>query len=62
MTSKAYNTLKFINRNIQTNNQKVKETAYNTYVCPQLEYCAPVWHPWQDKLSYKVERVHTVFQ
>ena len=37
MTSKAYNTLKFINRNIQTNNQKVKETAYNTYVCPQLE-------------------------
>ena len=43
--------------NIQTDNQKVKETANNTYVCPQLEYCAPVWHPWQDKLSYKVERV-----
>ena len=57
MTSKAYNTLKFIKRNIETNNQKVKETAYNTYVRPQLEYCAPVCHPWQDKLSYKVERV-----
>ena len=57
MTSKAYNTLKFIKRNIQTNNQKSKETAYNTYVRPQLEYCDPVWHPWQDKLSYMVERV-----
>ena len=20
-------------------------------------HCAPIWHPWQDKLSYKVERV-----
>ena len=57
MTSKAFNTLKFIKRNVQTNNQKVKETAYKTYVRPQLEYCAPIWHPWQDKLSYKVERV-----
>ena len=56
MTSKAYNTLKFIKRNVQTNYQKVKEIAYNTYVRPQLEYCALVWHPWQDKLSYKAER------
>ena len=52
-----FNTLAFIKRNVQTNNQKVKETAYKTYVRPQLEYCAPIWHSWQDKLSYKVERV-----
>ena len=45
MTSKAYSTMKFIIRNVQTNNQKVKETAYNTYFRPQFEYCAPVWHP-----------------
>ena len=57
MASKAFNTLKFIKRNVQTNNQKIKETAYNTYVRPQLEYCAPVWHPWQEKLTYKVDRV-----
>ena len=57
MTSKAYSTLKFIKRNVKTNNQKVNETAYNTYVRPQLEYCSPVWHPWLDKLKYKVERV-----
>ena len=55
--SKAFNTLKFIKRNVQTNNQKIKETAYNTYVRPQLHYGAPVWHPWQEKLTYKVDRV-----
>ena len=42
MASEAFNTLKFIKRNVQTNNQKIKETVYNTYVRPQLEYCAPV--------------------
>ena len=58
MTSKAFNTLKFIKRNVQTKkNQKIKETAYNTYVRPQLEYCAPVWHPWREKLTYKIDRV-----
>ena len=45
MTFKHYNTMKFIKRNVQTNNQKVKVTVYNTYVRHQLEYCAPVWHP-----------------
>ena len=57
ISNKASNTLKFIKRNIQTNNQKLKETAYNTYVRPQLEYCAPVWHPWHETFSYKIERV-----
>ena len=53
VSSKASNTLKFV----QTNNQKIKETAYNTYVRPQLEYCAPVWHPWQGTLCSKIESV-----
>lgn len=57
VSCKASNTLKFVKRNIRTNNQKIKETAYNTYVRPQLEYCAPVWHPWQQTLAYKIERV-----
>ena len=26
-------------------NPKVRETAYNTLVCPQLEYSTPVWDP-----------------
>ena len=40
-------------RNIQTNNQKIKETAFNIYVRPQLEYCASIWHPCQKTLTYK---------
>ena len=27
------------------------------YVRPQLEYCAPVWHPWQGTLCSKIESV-----
>ena len=42
ISSKANNTLKFIKRNIQTNNQKLRETVYNTYVHTQLEYCTTV--------------------
>ena len=57
VSSKANNTLKFIKRNIKTENKKLKETAYNTYVRPQLEYCSTIWHPWQQNQSYKIERV-----
>jgi len=57
ITSKASNSLRFIKRNIKTSNKKVKETAYKTYVRPQLEYCSTVWHPWQKYLIYKIEQV-----
>ena len=48
---KASNTLKFIKRNIQTNNQKIKEIAYNTY----LEY----WYSLHKILSYISEKSMT---
>ena len=57
ITSKATNTLKFIKRNVKTNNKQIKETAYKTYVRPQLEYCSSIWHPWQKNLTYQIERV-----
>ena len=57
VTSKAKNSLRFIQRNVRTTNQKVKETAYKTYVRPQLEYCSVVWHPWQKYLIYQIEQV-----
>jgi len=57
ISAKANNTLRFIKRNIKTKNQKIKETAYKTYVRPQLEYCSVIWHPWQKNLCYAVERV-----
>ena len=44
-TGNANRTLGYIRRNIKTKNQKVRETAYNTLVRPQLEYSAPVWDP-----------------
>ena len=45
ITSKANSTLGFIKRNIKTQNVRVKQTAYNTLVRPQLEYAAPIWDP-----------------
>ena len=57
MTTKSNNTLKFIKRNIQTNIQKNKETAYKTYVRPLLEYSATVWDPWQKKYINQIEMV-----
>ena len=57
ITGKTKNTLRFIKRNIKTSNTKVKYMAYNTYVCPQLEYCSTIWNPWQKTLSHKIESV-----
>ena len=45
ITGTATRTLNFIQRNIRTKNKKVRETAYNTLVRPQLEYASPVWDP-----------------
>ena len=57
MTAKANNSLRFIKRNIKTSRRGVKESAYKTYVRPQLEYCSTVWHPWQKHLTNKIEQV-----
>ena len=34
-----------------------KEVAYKTLVRPQLEYAAPVWHPYNETQTAKVEKV-----
>ena len=52
---KGNNTLKFIKRNIQTHNSKIKETAYKTYVRPLLEYSSSVLDPWQKKYIKSLE-------
>ena len=49
ITMKTNNSLKFIKRNIQTNNPKLKESAYKTYVRPLVVYAASVCDPWQKK-------------
>ena len=55
--AKGNNTLKFIKRNIQTHNSKIKEAAYKTYVRPLLEYSSSVWDPWQKKYIKSLEMV-----
>ena len=42
ITTKTNNSLNFIKRNIRTNNVKLKESAYKTYVRPLVEYAASV--------------------
>ena len=57
LTTKGNNTLKFIKRNIQTQNRKIKESAFKTYVRPLLEYSASIWDPWQNKYIKQIEMV-----
>ena len=56
-TGKANGTLGYIRRNIKTKNRKVRETAYNTLVRPQLEYAAPVWDPNNKDKRLQLEKI-----
>ena len=57
ITTKTNNSLNFIKRNIRTNNVKLKESAYKTYVRPLVEYAASVWDPWQNKYIENIEMI-----
>ena len=46
VTAKSNRTLGFVERNVKTKNEKVKELAYKTLVRPQVEYASPVWPPY----------------
>ena len=55
----ANRTLGFIRHNIKTKMPRVRETAYNTLVRPQLhvEYASAVWDPNADKLIRQIDQV-----
>ena len=57
ITNKAKNSLRLLKRNLQTQNTQLKETAYKTYVRPQVEYCSTIWNPWQKYLTHRIEMV-----
>ena len=57
ITGNANRTLGFIRRNIKTKMPRVRETAYNTLVRPQLEYASAVWDPSTDKLIRQIDQV-----
>ena len=45
ITGKANRSLNFISRNLYDCLQKIKETAYKSFVRPNLEYASSVWDP-----------------
>ena len=57
IVSNANRTLNFVRRNIKTKMPKVRETAYNSIVRPQLEYASAVWNPNHKKWISKIEQV-----
>ena len=57
ITGNANRTLGYIKINIKTKNTKVRETAYNTLVRPQLEYAAPIWDPYTKVKIHQLEKI-----
>ena len=57
IASTANRTLGFVRRNIITKMSKVRETAYNTLVRPQLEYASAVWDPHKKGWISQIEQV-----
>ena len=47
-TCKATKTFGFLRRNLALAPRHTKEVAYKTLVRPQLEYAAPIWHPYNE--------------
>ena len=45
---KAIKTLGFLRRHLALAPRHTKEVAYQTFVLPQLEYAAPIWHPYNE--------------
>ena len=57
ITSKANRTFGFVERNVRTTNQSVKEFTYQTLVRPQVEYASTVWSPYTKQNIQKIEIV-----
>ena len=56
ISCKATKTLGFLRRNLALAPRHTKEVAYKTLVRPQLEYAAPIWHPYNETETKKVEK------
>lgn len=55
--SKANSILGLLRRNLWNCTQNTKEIAYKTLVRPRLEYCSPIWDPYQKVYQEKIEKV-----
>ena len=61
IVSKAYSRSGLIFRGFATRNSTVLLRAFTTYVRPLLEYCTPVWSPYQAMDVLKIEKVQKRF-
>ena len=57
ISSKATKTLGFLQRNLAFAPRHTKEVAYKTLVRLELEYAAPIWHPYHETQIGQVEKV-----
>ena len=57
MTNKANSKLSFLRRNLKGCPEKLKQTAYFSFISFFMEYCVIDWDPYQKYNSDKVERV-----
>ena len=60
ITPNANSILGFVKINIKTENVRVRETAYNTLVRPQLEYAAPIWDTHTKQKIFQLEKVQRI--
>ena len=59
VTAKATRSLNFLSRNFHNCPPHIKETAYNIYVRPQLEYASQVWSPQTITGKRKIENIQS---
>ena len=57
ISTNAKGTLGFLKRNIKTKNTAIRTAAYQTLVCPQVEYASTVWSPFTQTYINKIEMV-----
>ena len=57
ISNKSTKVLNFIKRNLYNCPPDTKRTAYLTLVRPIMEYAAPVWDPYYNIDTYKLEKV-----
>ena len=57
VTHKATTILNLLRRSMYTCSRSAKRRAYIALVRPHLEYCSPVWSPYQQKYIDALEKV-----
>ena len=57
ISCKATKTSGFLRGSLALAPPHSKEVAYKTLVCRQLQYASPIWHPYNDTETKRVEKV-----